>query len=59
NVLIYFNKRLQARVHELFLSSLVRRGFLALGSKEALQYSAHEEFYDQFEPKERIYRRIK
>lgn len=37
NVLIYFDKDLQARVFQLFDESLERLGFLALGSKESLR----------------------
>lgn len=36
NVLIYFKRELQDRVLQLFLGSLARRGFLALGLKESL-----------------------
>src|ERR1700748_1933269 len=39
NVLIYFEKNLQARVFHLFDESLERLGFLALGSKESLRLS--------------------
>src|SRR5438128_3089196 len=37
NVLIYFDKDLQNRVHTLFYDSLVRLGVLCLGSKESLK----------------------
>ena len=39
NVLIYFDKTLQGRVLKLFRESLVHGGVLALGSKEALEFS--------------------
>lgn len=39
NVLIYFNLELQERVLRLFRASLVRGGFLCLGTKETLEYS--------------------
>ncbi len=39
NVLIYFDKDLQAKVFKLFDESLDNLGFLALGSKETLQFS--------------------
>lgn len=39
NVLIYFNRHLQNQVLDLLSSSLIYRGFLALGSKETLQFS--------------------
>ncbi|HUP91491.1 MAG TPA: protein-glutamate O-methyltransferase CheR [Solimonas sp.] len=40
NVLIYFNDQLQERVLRLFRDSLVRSGFLAVGSRESLAFSA-------------------
>ena len=58
NVLIYFNKKLQDRAFGLFHESLCHRGFLVLGSKETLDFSA---FGKQFEPlvkQERIYRKL-
>ena len=59
NVMIYFNKDLQARVHTLFLESLVRLGFLCLGSKESLKYLPQEHDYEEFDPEQRIYRRVR
>ena len=59
NVMIYFNKALQARVHRLFLDSLIRFGFLCLGSKESLMHSAHQEHYVEVDAVEKIYRRIR
>jgi chemotaxis protein methyltransferase CheR len=56
NVLIYFNRKLQDRVHRLFYQSLVRFGFLGLGSKETVQFSAHEAAYEHLG--ERIYRKV-
>lgn len=56
NVLIYFNRGLQDRVHRLFYQSLVRFGFLALGSKETVQFTAHQAAYQDLG--ERIYRKV-
>jgi chemotaxis protein methyltransferase CheR len=56
NVLIYFNRELQARVHRLFYQSLVRFGFLALGAKETVQFSPHQAAYEDLG--ERIYRKV-
>ena len=56
NVLIYFNRDLQDRVHRLFYQSLGRFGFLALGSKETVQFSAHEAAYQDLG--DRIYRKV-
>lgn len=57
NVMIYFNERLQSRVHELFFASLARFGLLALGRKESLAGTSHQHDYDELDPVERIYRR--
>ena len=59
NVLIYFDKSLQARVHGLFYDSLAMFGVLALGSKESLRFSPHEESYDQINGPEKIYRKAR
>jgi chemotaxis protein methyltransferase CheR len=56
NVLIYFNRPLQDRVHRLFYQSLVRFGFLCLGAKETVQFTAHEPAYEDLG--ERIYRKV-
>lgn len=57
NVLIYFNRDLQDRAVGLFNESLVRKGFLGLGSKESLRFSAHEKAFSEFDRKERIYQK--
>jgi chemotaxis protein methyltransferase CheR len=59
NVLIYFEKSLQNRVHSLFYDSLVTFGILALGSKESLRFSKYEPCYDRVHPSEKIYRKVK
>jgi chemotaxis protein methyltransferase CheR len=58
NVLIYFDKSLQARVQGLFYDSLVHFGILGLGSKESLKFSQYEDCYEQIAA-EKIYRKIK
>jgi chemotaxis protein methyltransferase CheR len=57
NVLIYFSKPLQDRVHELFHDSLVPFGVLALGKKETISFTPREPDYDELDPDERIFRR--
>lgn len=57
NVLIYFNKELQEKVLQLFYDSLCPGGFLCLGSKESLKFSALEDHFDIVGEKERIYRK--
>ena len=58
NVMIYFNRDLQNRAVGLFADSLVRRGFLGIGSKESLRFSARAEEFDEFDHEERIYQRM-
>jgi chemotaxis protein methyltransferase CheR len=57
NVLIYFNRDLQDRAVGLFKDSLVRRGFLGLGAKENLHFSAHAGAFTALAPGERIYQK--
>jgi len=57
NVLIYFNRELQDRALGLFRDSLVRKGFLGLGSKESLRFSAHADAFSEYERNERIYQK--
>ena len=57
NVLIYFNKTLQDRAFGLFHDSLCHRGFLVLGSKETLDFSAYANRFDALVKPERIYRK--
>ena len=59
NVLIYFDKSLQNRVHSLFYESLVHFGILGLGSKESLRFSKFEDCYEQIEPREKLYRKVR
>jgi chemotaxis protein methyltransferase CheR len=58
NVLIYFDKPLQTRVHGLFYESLVTFGVLCLGSKESLRFSDFEQCYEQLSGAEKIYRKV-
>jgi chemotaxis protein methyltransferase CheR len=57
NVLIYFDRRLQDRVLGLFRDSLCRKGFLGLGAKESLRFSAHAYAFSEFAPEDRIFRK--
>jgi chemotaxis protein methyltransferase CheR len=59
NVMIYFERSLQERVFELFDESLARLGILALGHKESLHTSARANRYEELDPLERIYRKVK
>ena len=59
NVLIYFDRTLQQRVHKLFHESLPVYGYLGLGSKESLRFTGLEDNYEPVDRKEKIYRKIK
>jgi len=57
NVLIYFNRELQNRALRLFTESLVRGGFLVLGTKETLQFSDVADEYEVVDRAARIYKK--
>jgi chemotaxis protein methyltransferase CheR len=57
NVLIYFDHALQERTLGLFADSLVRGGFLGLGSKESLRFTNAADSFTEFAARERVYRR--
>ena len=58
NVMIYFDKKLQDRVHELFYESLLHFGILALGHKESIRFSRFERSYEELDAIEKLYRKI-
>lgn len=58
NVLIYFNRSLQQRVHQLFYDSLCSFGILGLGRRESLKLSPYEPRYEEIAKGERLYRRL-
>lgn len=57
NVLIYFNRDLQDRAIGLFSEALCRRGYLGIGSKESLRFSAHAVAFGDLVPASRIFRK--
>lgn len=57
NVLIYFDSDLQSRVFSLFDGSLEKLGYLALGSKETLNFSTISSKYKQLN-KQKIWRKL-
>nr|WP_230457543.1 protein-glutamate O-methyltransferase CheR [Leptospira borgpetersenii] len=57
NVLIYFKRDLQSKVHRLFFESLVNGGLLCLGSKEGISYGNLWEKYDTLDLKQKIYKK--
>src|SRR5207244_12856825 len=58
NVMIYFDRTLQHRVHELFYESLVHLGVLGLGHKETVHFSPFERRYEELDPDEKLYRKV-
>lgn len=59
NVMIYFNRVLQGRAHTLLYESLVRFGFLGLGSKESLRHTPHETSYEAVDRDHKLFRRVR
>ncbi len=59
NVMIYFNRKLQARVHKLLYDSLMSGGTLGLGRGESLQFTPYEAYYEATDRDERLYRKVK
>jgi len=57
NVLIYFDKRLQDRALGLFADSLRHGGFLCLGNKESLSFSAVAKLFEPVDAQQRIFRK--
>lgn len=59
NVMIYFRRELQERVHKLFYDSLVTYGYLGLGRSEAVRFTAQAQAYEPLSGRERLFRKIK
>jgi chemotaxis protein methyltransferase CheR len=59
NVMIYFNRNLQARVHRLLYDSLTDFGYLGLGRSETIRYTEQEIHYQEVSARERIYRKVR
>lgn len=57
NVLIYFDRELQERVLRLFSDSLRHGGFLCLGNRETLNFSAVQDSFEVVDAKNRIYKK--
>jgi chemotaxis protein methyltransferase CheR len=58
NVMIYFNRQLQDRVHHLLYDSLANFGMLGLGAKETLSFTPLEDKYEALDAAQRLYRRV-
>ncbi|MFL5963728.1 MAG: CheR family methyltransferase [Gaiellaceae bacterium] len=59
NVMIYFDRALQNRVHELFYDSLEHLGILALGHKESMRFTGFEHVYEELDAHEKLYRKVR
>ncbi len=59
NVMIYFNKTLQARVHNLIYDSLSMFGVFGIGNKESLRFTSRESFYEELDDKDKLYRKVR
>ncbi|MBI3893828.1 MAG: protein-glutamate O-methyltransferase CheR [Candidatus Wallbacteria bacterium] len=59
NVMIYFDRALQARVHELLYDSLCVLGILGLGEKETIHGMPFEDRYECLDAREKIYRKVR
>lgn len=58
NVMIYFSRKLQERVHGLFYDSLLTFGYLGLGRSENIRFTRHERRYEPISQSEKLYRKI-
>ena len=58
NVMIYFNKDLQARVHNLLYESLSMFGVFGLGNKESLKFTPRAESYQHLNETDKLYRKV-
>jgi len=58
NVMIYFNKDLQARVHNLLYDSLSMFGVFGLGNKESLRFTPRADFYQHLNDHDKLYRKV-
>ncbi len=57
--MIYFNKTLQRRVHNLIYDSLVMFGVFGVGNKESLRFTPREADYDELDAENRLYRKVR
>lgn len=57
NVMIYFNRQLQDRALGLFHDSLTKFGYLGIGLKETLAFSAVKDNFDTIDASLKIYRK--
>lgn len=58
NVMIYFNKDLQARVHNLLYGSLSMFGVFGLGNKESLKFTPRAGAYEHLNATDKLFRKV-
>lgn len=58
NVMIYFNKSLQNKVHNLLYSSLKTDGILGLGAAESVKFTAFENYYEELDGRMKIFKKV-
>lgn len=59
NVMIYFDRELQAHVHSLIYDSLAMFGILGLGQKESMAFTPHESCYETMDSANKLYKKVK
>jgi len=59
NVMIYFNKHLQERVHNLLYNSLTMFGVFGLGNKESMKFTPRAESYEHLNGQDKLYRKVR
>jgi len=59
NVLIYFNKSLQNKVHTLLYNSLKTGGVLGLGAAESLKFTTLEDRYEELDRQMKLFRKVR
>ena len=57
NVMIYFERELRERVHDLIYRSLAPLGMLGLGMRETIDFTPHAADYAPVDERVRLYRR--
>ena len=58
NVMIYFDRTLQERVHKLIYDSLVPLGFLGLGNRESVKLTPYENHYVPVAGGQKIFKKV-
>ncbi len=58
NVMIYFNRDLQERVHNLLYGSLSMFGVFGLGNKETLKFTPRADSYEHLNATDKLFRKV-